>query len=182
MANKDVYAQEDALVIAEVLKGRKTSFTILVNRYQRLVRITIWNYFRKREFVDDLCQEALLKAYLNLSALREPAKFKNWLLQVTFRLCVDYQRRNRVENSCVESLGENDGILFAVNNEESFILDEASVLSLLNRLSSVDCFVVWLRYVEELSYDSIASIIDSTETAVRQKASRAMKSMRKYLK
>ena len=177
----EIPGQEDALLVAEILKGRKASFTTLVNRYQPLVRLGIWSYFRKQEIVDDLSQDTFIKIYYNLSSLKDPKKIKGWILQIAFHVCVDYQRRNKIENVQLEQKAIDD-LQNKTNNEGTSFFDEKTVLNLLNRLSPVDCFIVWLKYVEEMPYSEIAGMIDSTEAGIRQKTSRAMKALREYLK
>ena len=44
---------------------------------------------------EDVAQEALLRAYRNFTRLREPAKFRGWLVRITFRLALDRWRSAR---------------------------------------------------------------------------------------
>lgn len=41
---------------------------------------------------EDVAQEALLKAYRNFARMREPARFRGWLVRITFRLALDRWR------------------------------------------------------------------------------------------
>jgi RNA polymerase sigma factor (sigma-70 family) len=41
---------------------------------------------------EDVAQEALLKAYRNFERLREPARFRGWLVRIAFRMAVDRWR------------------------------------------------------------------------------------------
>lgn len=175
-------SQDDVFVVGEVLKGRTASFNILVNRYQRLVRIAVWNYFGRDEFVDDLCQETFLKAFSSLSSLKDPRKTKRWILQIAFRLCIDFQKRNRIETLYLDKVKGPEEGTFPRSDGVEPRFDENSILGFLNQLSPIDCLVVWLRYIEELSYGDIATVTDLTEVAIRQRTSRAMKTMRERIK
>ena len=44
---------------------------------------------------EDVAQEALLRAYRNFGRLREPARFRGWLVRITFRLALDRWRAAR---------------------------------------------------------------------------------------
>ena len=44
---------------------------------------------------EDVAQEALLKAYRNFARMREPARFRGWLVRITFRLALDRWRSAR---------------------------------------------------------------------------------------
>jgi RNA polymerase sigma-70 factor (ECF subfamily) len=41
---------------------------------------------------EDVAQEALLKAYRNIERLREPARFRGWLVRIAFRMALDRWR------------------------------------------------------------------------------------------
>ena len=41
---------------------------------------------------EDVAQEALLKAYRNFGRLREPARFRGWLVRIAFRMALDRWR------------------------------------------------------------------------------------------
>jgi len=92
----------DPQLIAEFLVGRNAAFTDLFERYHRLVRVAIWNFFHNRDVIDDLCQETFLKAFTGLSSLKDKNRFKPWLLQIALRTCVDQQRRQTTERSTLE--------------------------------------------------------------------------------
>lgn len=156
---------------------------LLVKRYSNLVKVSIWNYFFRQEMVDDVCQEVFLKAYSSLGSLQKPERFKNWLLQITFRMCVDMDRKNRRERQYLqEAGGSGESMLMVAAADETAPGEEVSVLQLLSRLPPLDCLIIWMRFIEEMSYADVAEIVGSTEVAIRQKASRAMKTMRNQVK
>ena len=55
---------------------------------------------------EDVAQEALLRAYRNFARLREPARFRGWLVRITFRLALDRwrsaKRREKRETEWME--------------------------------------------------------------------------------
>src|SRR5215469_18980436 len=44
---------------------------------------------------EDVAQEALLRAYRNFARLREPTRFRGWLVRITFRLALDRWRSGK---------------------------------------------------------------------------------------
>ncbi|HUL33693.1 MAG TPA: RNA polymerase sigma factor [Candidatus Eisenbacteria bacterium] len=44
---------------------------------------------------EEVAQDALLRAYRNFARLREPAKFRGWLVRITFRIALDRWRSAR---------------------------------------------------------------------------------------
>jgi len=47
---------------------------------------------RHREDAEDIAQEALTTAYRKLRMLRQPDRFRAWLVRITWRLAIDHQR------------------------------------------------------------------------------------------
>lgn len=50
---------------------------------------------RQREDAEDVAQEAFAKAYRRFASLRDPARFRGWLVRVTWRLAIDRWRSDR---------------------------------------------------------------------------------------
>src|SRR5215468_3307330 len=44
---------------------------------------------------EDVAQEALLRAYRHFTRLREPTRFRGWLVRITFRLALDRWRSGK---------------------------------------------------------------------------------------
>lgn len=54
-----------------------------------------FSVLRQREDAEDVAQEAFAKAYRNFRQLRDRARFRAWLVRMTFRMAIDRQRANR---------------------------------------------------------------------------------------
>jgi len=62
-----------------------------ISRLDTLARLIT----RDTELAKDAVQECLVKAWRDLPALREPARFDAWLRQLLVRACIDELRRKR---------------------------------------------------------------------------------------
>jgi len=84
-----VPALSDEQLVALTQEGDLQAFNQLAARWEpdiyRFLRRTMGN----RDDALDLCQEALVKAYLHIARLREGAKFKTWLYRIALNLCRD---------------------------------------------------------------------------------------------
>ena len=54
-----------------------------------------FSVLRGREDAEDVAQEAFTKAYRNFRQLRDRARFRAWLVRMTWRMALDRQRANR---------------------------------------------------------------------------------------
>ena len=54
-----------------------------------------YGVLRQRQDAEDVAQEAFVKAYRNFRELRDRARFRAWLVRMTWRLAIDRQRADR---------------------------------------------------------------------------------------
>jgi len=181
-SNHSSNTDDDVVVIEQIVQGNQQAFTKLVTKYHRLVRVIIWNFFGKSIDPEDIMQEIFLQAYLNISKLKERAKFKSWLLRIAYNECVDSARKNRPASSgfSTEDLAEKGIYLEDVKAQDQFSIIAA--WNLLANLASEDRTIVWLKYVEDCSYSEIFAVTGISETVARKKASRAMQILRERIK
>jgi len=79
--------QNDATLVARVLEGEKTAFGCLVDRHRLAAVRLARRLCGSAADVEDIVQEALLQAFLNLEALQNPDSFGSWLLGIITNLC-----------------------------------------------------------------------------------------------
>jgi RNA polymerase sigma-70 factor (ECF subfamily) len=82
-------------LVRRSLQGDAAAFGDLVRRYERLVFHVAGGFLRDRSEVEDVAQEAFLKAYEARSRFRTDAPFGPWISQITTRLCYDRLRGRR---------------------------------------------------------------------------------------
>lgn len=91
---------QDWELVRRSLEGDARAFAELVRRYERLVFRIAGGFLRSRGEVEDVAQEAFLKAFEGLPSFRAGAAFGPWVAQITTRLCYDRlrvrQRRSEV--------------------------------------------------------------------------------------
>ena len=80
-------------VLARARAGDPRAFTELVRHYDHRLRALAYRLLGDRAAMDDALQEAYVKAFRALPAFREDAGLGTWLYQITYRACVDLQRR-----------------------------------------------------------------------------------------
>jgi RNA polymerase sigma-70 factor (ECF subfamily) len=84
-------AAEGAL-IDEILSGHKELFIELIRPHQRTVYATVFALLVNRQDVEDVAQDALLKALTRLNQFRRESSFGTWLIQIAIN---EARMRNR---------------------------------------------------------------------------------------
>lgn len=85
----------DARLVDEARQGDHAAFTTLLRRHDDQMRALAWSVLRDRSAMDDVLQDAYLKAYRNLDRFRGESRFSTWLHRIVYRACLDHLRRRR---------------------------------------------------------------------------------------
>ena len=169
--------QSDSELVNACLNGNRAAFAWLVRRYERPVRAAALNVLSDYHRAQDAAQEAFVKAYENLPALRKPEAFGPWLLKITHRCALDIARRRPNEAPL------NTTVAAAIENPDGQ-LDEAKqqLLAAVIRLPKAENQVVMLRYFAGHSVKDVAEITGRGISTVTKQLSRAHRRLRKMLK
>jgi RNA polymerase sigma-70 factor (ECF subfamily) len=82
-------------LIASVQQGKRELFYELVRPYERRVYAAALAILRNEADAEDVCQEAMLKAFAHIQQFRAEARFSTWLIQITVNEALMRRRRDR---------------------------------------------------------------------------------------
>jgi len=122
---------------------------------------------------EDVVQEAVLRAYLALSQLRERERFTSWLCGIALNVAKTRLRRAAIERQVLAALGQ-----CAESREIEPLLDVRDAVEL---LPAGQREAVLLHYIDGLSCDEVAAVLGSTAGAVRVRLHRARAELRRQL-
>lgn len=88
--------EELATLVVQAQAGDLTAYGVIVQRCQGMALATAHSRLRDRHLAQDVTQEAFVRAYRDLTDLREPAAFPGWFKRIVFKYC---DRATR-EKSC----------------------------------------------------------------------------------
>lgn len=164
---------DDAALVEAVLQGRTDAFGDLVTRHAPAVFRLIRAAVRQAADAEDLAQEAFLAAYRSLERLREPRRFRAYLLGIAARKAADHLRRKprrplplEGEPVAPEPAPDRAPLLAAVARVVAGLPPEARL-------------VFALRHHEGLSCVQIAELLDEPAGTVYSRLSRAHATIRK---
>jgi hypothetical protein len=98
--------RDDAVLVMRVRAGDVDSFSELFSRHAPVVRAAMRDTVSDREEQLDLVQEAFARALQRLASLKEPARFRAWLLQIARDAAID--NRRSAGRSVLVSIDEPD--------------------------------------------------------------------------
>ena len=83
---------ENELLREAALAARRSEFELLLAACGPLAFRVARGVLRNTHDAEDVAQEALLRAYRRFDRLRDPGRFRAWLVRITFRLALDRAR------------------------------------------------------------------------------------------
>ena len=180
----------DQELLERAQAGDKRAFDLLVLKYQQKVAGLIARYLRDPNEVQDVAQEAFIKAYRALSGFRGESAFYTWLYRIAINAAKNHLasrgRRPPKDDMEMEVAEQLDlgGRLREMGTPESHLLSEEigrTVHLALEELPEDLRTAIVLRELEGLSYEEIALAMDCPIGTVRSRIFRARDAIDKRL-
>ena len=191
-----VVVDEDAQLVERVQRGDQRAFELLVVKYQRRIERLIARMVRDTDLVEDIAQEAFIRAYRALPGFRGESAFYTWLYRIAVntakKAMIGLQRDPlRTEASLAAGADDEDD---APRRESDATDGETpeSVLASRQIAETVNAAVeslsedlrqaITLREIEGLSYEDIAEIMQCPIGTVRSRIYRAREAIASRLR
>ena len=182
----------DQKLVERAQRGDKHAFGLLVEKYQRKLARLLSRFVRDPAEVEDVTQEAFIKAYRALPKFRGDSAFYTWLYRIGINTAKNYLmaagRRaptsTGVDSEEAESLDEGEQ-LRDINTPESLLLSREigdTVNSTMESLPEELRTAIQLREIEGMSYEDIAQIMNCPIGTVRSRIFRAREAIAEQLK
>lgn len=177
--------RSDHELLAAVRSGDAAAFGIFFERYQAVVLAYLVRRTRGRDVAADLAGEVFARALLAVHRDRGPqdASAGGWLLTMARNALIDSVRRGRVEERARRELGVERLALTDRDLEriDAHTDDLDRVVGLVAQLPAGQRAALKARIVDERDYDDIAADLGCSDLVVRQRVSRALRSLRAKL-
>lgn len=172
----------DQEVIERVLKGDLNSFSIIVDRYERLVFSIVSSLLKKQEDIEDVSQEAFIKVYRGLLGFNFNSKLSTWIAKIAYRSSLNHLKKfHRKSNALDEAIEEINPVM---ENPDSIleIKDSRSYIhKLINELREEYKTAVTLFHIHSFSYVEIETITGWPEGTVKTYLYRARKILKEQM-
>jgi RNA polymerase sigma-70 factor, ECF subfamily len=184
--------RNEAELIARVKGGKVEAFYELVRPYERAVFLAALSLVKNDADAEEVTQEAILKAFKNLSRFRQEAKFSTWLIQISINEAKMKLRKDRrhlyesIEDGQQNDEGDYIPKDFADWREiPSEALEQKELRKALTRaldtLPEKYRTVLILRDVQHLNITETAQVLGLSEANVKTRLCRARLQMRDAL-
>ena len=174
----------EADLIKSVCGGEQEAFYELVRPYERMIYAAAISVVKNQADAEEVAQEAVLKAFSNLSSFRGESKFSTWLVQITYNEARMKLRKARphLYESIDEQQQNEEGDFWPKDYADwrpipSELLEQKeirqAVQDAINSLNPNYREVLVLRDVQLLSIKETSTILGISEPSVKTRLHRA---------
>ena len=190
MASEEV-ENTDQQLVDRVFKGDKHAFDLLVLRYQHRILGLIGRFINDPAEVEDVAQEAFIKAYRALPKFRGDSQFYTWLYRIAINTAKNYlvARGRRppatdVDVEDAEFMEHNTALTDIESPEASQERDDLQrvINEAIEDLPEDLRTAFTLREFSGLSYEEITEIMDCPVGTVRSRIFRAREALDKRIR
>lgn len=173
----------DKRVIEACQAGDREAFRVLFETYKdRVFSIAVYSFGGDETAASDVSQQIFLKLMTSIGQFRGDSAFTTWLYRLVVNACIDEQRKRRRflpfgESKPMSRIEERRP------QEKRYARVEiaGSVQAAINQLTPKLRMAILLKYVEDLSYEEIASVLDCSKGTVASRLNRGHQALARKL-
>lgn len=165
-------------LIKKAQKGDKNAFTDIILQIRNDLYKIAKTRISSDDDIEDLIQDTMIETYKHIKKLREPEKFKMWVIKILVNKCNKlYKKKYRNDISIDEYNMEN----YIILNSQKDIEDDLNFYYLIKKLKYEERIVLVLHYMEQYSVKDISKILKINENTVKTHLFRARERIKKNL-
>ena len=183
---------EDLSLARQAAAGNDDAFSVIVDRYSRLVYNVALRSASSPEDAADISQETFLKAWRSIGSFRGDCALSTWLCRIALNCCCDHARsakRHRVLSLTVQEDEDETKVLDIPDTDVTAMPEEeltrqteiAAVREAIDSLPEEQKMISTMRDITGLSYIEIADTLGLEMGTVKSRINRARGAVKKFL-
>lgn len=164
-------------------ESRNFGFNQLVRKYQERIYWHVRKMVIDHEDANDLVQDIFVKVFKNLDKFREDAQLYTWIYRIATNECLTYLNKKR--KRFFLPIGDVEGELNKKLDSSPHIDGDVVQLKLqraLLKLPDKQRMVFNMKYFDDMKYDEIADITETSVGALKASYHHAVKKIEEFLK
>jgi len=155
-------------------------FRELIRRYQKQVYVYVRNMLLSHDDADDVTQNVFIKIWQNLANFRGDAKLSTWIYRIASNETITFIRKRKPNVDFDEAMPELADYLIEDMNLSAHDI-EVKLHRALCYLPYKQKLVFVLKYYENLSYEEIADLTQTSVGALKSSYHHAVKKIEIYI-
>ena len=183
--------REDTRLIHEALRGNQAAYKKLLKKYHDQIFHLIARIVHNKEQIEDLTQEAFVKAFASLKNFNEEYAFSTWLYKIATNSSIDYIRKRKLDTFSIDKPIAMEESEYSFELPDTTYQPDKSIMQrqrahlieeAINSLPEKYKRVIILRHTEERDYAEIAKLLKLPIGTVKAHIFRARELLNKFLR
>ncbi|MDO5510944.1 MAG: RNA polymerase sigma factor [Weeksellaceae bacterium] len=173
---------EEKDIIALIEKDSNSGFRLLLQTYQKPIYYHIRQMVYNHQDADDITQNTFIKVYKNLSGFKKESKLFSWIYRIATNEALNFLKAQASK----KNVSMDEVALHLSSNLESdaFFDADAAELQLQKAVASLpekQRLVFQMKYFEEMTYEEISEILETSVGALKASFHHARKKVEEFV-
>ena len=176
------HTDQEILELYRTEDSRSMSIHYLIQKYQQKLYWHIRKIVIDHDDTDDVLQNCFIKAWKGLDSFKEESKLYTWLYRIATNESITFLRQKKRANST--SLDSIEHTLSNSLESDSFFKGDEIQMKLQKAILTLpekQRIVFNMRYFDEMKYDEMAEILETSVGALKASYHHAAKKIEEYL-
>lgn len=167
----------------KVPQTKERAFTELIKKYQERLYWHIRRLVVEHEDANDVLQNMFIKVWNGLENFREDSQLYTWLYRIATNECLSFLEQQK-KRSAVSFEDVQEGLSEQVRASDNFDANklEWKLQLAIQQLPEKQRVVFTLRYYDEMPYEEMSRILDTSEGALKASYHHAAKKIEDFIK
>lgn len=173
-------------ILIEKLKNNNTkndAFRILISEYKERLYWHIRKIVISHDDADDVLQNTFIKVFKNIENFQEKSKLYSWLYRIATNESITFIHKRAKENHIDISEMQHQ-LISTLDQDQWFSGDEIQIIlqKAIATLPQKQQLVFNMKYFDELTYNEISTILETSIGALKASYFHAVKKIEHYIK
>ena len=162
---------------------KEKGYTAIIKKYQEKLYWHIRRMVVSHDDTDDVLQNVFIRVWKGLENFREDSQLYTWLYRIATNECLTFLEQQKKRSAV--SLNEIEaGLSEKIKADENFDANklEWKLQLAIQQLPEKQRVVFQLRYYEEMPYEEMSRVLETSEGALKASYHHAVKKIEEYIK
>jgi RNA polymerase sigma-70 factor (ECF subfamily) len=176
----------DEITLVAQLKNNKTkekAFRVLISQYKERLYWHVRKIVISHDDADDVLQNTFIKIFKNIDKFNEQSKLYSWMYRIATNESITFINK-RAKQRNVDISDYHEQLASTLESDIYFSGDEIQLIlqKAIATLPQKQQLVFNMKYFDELKYDEMSEILETSVGALKASYFHAVKKIEKYIK
>lgn len=173
---------KELLELFRIEKTKESAFTSILKKYQERLYWHIRRLVVEHEDANDVLQNMFIKVWKSLENFREDSQLYTWLYRIATNECLTFLEKQK-KKSTLSLSNEESGLENKVKADTNFNANklEWKLQLAIQKLPEKQRVVFTLRYYDEMPYEQMSKVLETSEGALKASYHHAAKKIEDFI-